>query len=335
MPDIDAMDASRLDLNLLTALDALLRERQVTRAAATLGLSQPAMSHALKRLRELFGDPLLVRSGQGMALTARAAELQPRVREVLARVPPLLEPEPFVPAHCARTFRLVMTDLVGWLLLPTLVGHLAEVAPRATLRVLPPMEDVPAALETGRVDLALGVHSRPPEGLRQQRLFTDTLVCVVRQGHPSVRGGLSLKTYAGLSHVVVAPRGLPGSAVDEELARRGLRRHVALTVPHFLLAPHVVAGSDAVATLSAHLAARLAPLLSLEVHLPPLPLPGQPISQLWHERTHADPAHRWLREQVREACAGLADASAPPAAGASGPAAGGAASPRRVRRRRL
>lgn len=303
MTGIDAMDASRLDLNLLTALDALLRERHVTRAARMLGLSQPAMSHSLRRLRALLGDPLLVRSGQGMVLTARAEALRPRVRDVLERVAPLFEPASFEPARCERTFHLVASDFMGWLLLPALLGRLAREAPRASLRLLPPMEDVPGALDTGRVDLALGVFSRPPEGLRQQRLFTDALVCAVRRGHPQVRARLSLETFLRLSHVVVAPRGLPGSLVDEALAHQGLRRHVALTVPHFLLAPHVVASSDAVTSLSGHLARKLAPQLSLAVFPVPLALPRQSQSLLWHERTQADAAQRWLREVVREVCA--------------------------------
>lgn len=290
-----------LDMNLLVALRALLAERHVTRAAARVGLSQPAMSHALARLRELLGDPLLVRTPSGMQPTPRAeamtAPLQ-RALEDIGRV--LASPAPFVPRLATRKFRIATNDYMELVVLPRLLARLWKEAPNVDVRVVNLTARANDELAEGRLDLALGVVDRSgqvdaPQGIRSQRLVSDGFVCVVREGHPVVKRRLSLDDFVALPHALVAPRGEPGSIVDSALERIGKKRRVAVEVPHFLVAPHVVRETDVVLTLAARVAKSLAPLLGLRQLPPPVELPGFSMSMLWHERQHVDPAHVWLR----------------------------------------
>jgi DNA-binding transcriptional LysR family regulator len=296
-----------LDLNLLVALRALLAERHVTRAAARIGLSQPAMSHALSRLRELFGDPLLVRTPSGMRPTPRAEAMTDpldRVLEELGRV--LASPAPFDPARSTRRFRIATSDYIELVLLPSLLARVWSEAPQVDMRVSNLIDGAQEDLAEGRLDLAVGLigqfgHPEPAQGIRFQRILTEKFVCVVREGHPLVKKRLSLDEFVALPHALVAPRGDAGGVVETALAKLGRRRRVALEVPHFLVAPHIVRETDLVLTLAKRLADRLAPLLGLRQLAPPLELDGFTMSMIWHERQHADPSHAWMRAAIAAA----------------------------------
>lgn len=294
------------DLNLLIALDALLQEVSVSRAAVRVGLSTPAMSHALGRLRAQLGDPLLVRAGQRMVLTPRAADLQVRVHTLASDALAVLAPAPHQDlATLARTFRLHTTDQLMTVIGPGLDRRLRAEAPRVVLHVMPPHRDEPAQLRDGTIDLAVGVYdyapySDLPSDLRIQELFLDHYVCVVREDHPTVASSLTLQQYAELEHVQVAVRGPPGGYVDELLAVHGLKRRIARALPYFLAALELVSATDYVMTLSVTLVKRLENKLPIKIVQPPRSLGLEPyqVAQLWHPRNDRDPSHRWLREAI-------------------------------------
>jgi DNA-binding transcriptional LysR family regulator len=294
-----------LDLNLIVALDALLEERTVTRAAERVGISQSAMSHALARLRSMTRDPLLVRGRGRMMATPRAEALGPPIRRALEELAAALQDSAaFDPATARRTVRIATSDYGELVLLPHVVGCLEREAPGIDLRVVAYGKDAPTLLGSGDVDLLIAPLTPVDEapGIRTRRLFDESFVCVVRKGHPLGRGRLTLARYVAAAHALISPRGKEGSFVDEALTKQGLARRVAVTVPHFLVAPYLVARSDLVLTLAARVATMLSGPLALTVLRPPaeLGLAGFRMSATWHERTHGDPAHRWLRERIVE-----------------------------------
>jgi DNA-binding transcriptional LysR family regulator len=302
------MDIRRLDLNLLRALDVLLSEGHVTRAAARLNLTQPATSAALARLRTAFGDPLLVRSAAGLLPTARAAELAPRVRALMQEIEALgARPRRFDPAAAQQRFVLATTDYMLALLTPWL-GALARQAPGVDLALVALDSDsVTARMERGEVDLAISNLARTPPGLRSRRLLNDRFVVIGRRDHPRLRRTLSLAAFCALEHVLVSPRG--GSftgATDEALAGRGLARRVRLSVQGFLQVPEVVAGSDLIAVYPERLAQHFVQqqVQRLKIVPAPLPIPGFTMASAWHERVHNAPAHQWLRDALFEALSG-------------------------------
>lgn len=285
------------DLGVLATLDALLQEGSVTGAARRVGLSTPAMSHALARIRERLDDPLLVRAGRGMVLTPRAEALKPRVhtwvneaRQALARQ------QPFVAGDLERSFVVHATDYVLAVLGRVVDRILREEAPRVALRFVPNTPEDPAALRGGAADLAVGIYGDLPEEMRSRTLLTDRFVCVVREGHPTVKHRLSLQQFAALSHVQIAPRGKPGGYLDDALRAKGFTRNVARAVPYFVAALQLVADTDYVLTLSERLASKLGPGLRLRMLPPPLPLEPYALSLVWHPRFDGDQAHRFLRE---------------------------------------
>jgi len=295
-----------VDLNLLVLLDALLREESVTRAAERVSMSPPAMSRALGRLREQLGDPLLVRAGRELVPTPRARELAPEVRSLVEAVERVMRPqESPALASLERRFRIRATDHVLAVLGPGVDRAVAEQAPGVALDYSPNLPSDPDDLREGRVDLAIGVYHRAAPELRRTTLFHDRFVCVVRADHPRVKRKPSLERFAAMEHVLVAPRFQPGSVVDHALAERGLERRVARVVPYFLAALHLVAGSDYVLTVSERLARAEAERFGLRVVGSPLPLERYPIHALWHPRLDADGAHRWLRQVLVDAAAGL------------------------------
>lgn len=295
-----------LDLNLLVALRALLAERHVTRAASRVGLTQPAMSHALSRLRQLLGDPLLVRAASGMQATPRAEAMRvplDRALEELERV--IARPAAFDPKTAKGQFTLATSDYVELTLLPRLVTRLRTEAPGIDVRVLHLVDRATTPLSEGRFDLAFGLAEvllgpAAPNGIRAQKLFDEKFVCVVRKGHPVVKRRLTLEDFVALPHALVSLSGDPSGVVDVALAKIGKTRRVAVTVPHFLVAPHVVQDSDLVLTLAERVLRAFSPMLGLVQFPPPLPIPGFSMSMAWHERMQADPAHVWLRKLVKE-----------------------------------
>ncbi|MCB9591999.1 MAG: LysR family transcriptional regulator [Sandaracinaceae bacterium] len=293
------------DLNLLVALDALLRERHVTRAARAVGLSQSAMSHALRRLRAVFGDPLLVRGATGMVATPRAEALEAPLRELLEGAEALLARSPaFDPSTAAQVFTLASEDFVSALLVPDLLGRLRAEAPRCDLDVAPYAKAVMLdRLERSELDLAVGVYRELPASIRVQTLFEEDYACVVREGHPRVKRRLTFRQYVDLPHALIGVGERGAAPVDTALAALGERRRVLLRVGHFLAAPLIVAQSDLILTLPRRLANRLARMAPLVLHEPPVEIPGFRVSQLWHERRQRDPAHVFLRRTVAEVAA--------------------------------
>ena len=291
------MRLSGIDLNLLTTLDALLAEQNVTRAAKRLGISQPAVSHSLKRLRDLLDDELLVRGKVGMIATPRALELRAPLRIALDAAEVVLRAAPgFDPATADRTFVMLMADQESFLLLPLLAERLAREAPGIRIDVRPPPNDVIG----NDIELAVGVWSDVPANVMQQPLWRESFVCVLRKGSAAARGTLDRKRYLAASHVVVAPRGTPGSVVDDLLAKGGERRSVTLRVAHFLVAPHVVATTDLLWTAPEGIARVFVDYLPLVIREAPLPVNGFTVSMRWHVRVDGDPGLAWLRGVLRE-----------------------------------
>jgi DNA-binding transcriptional LysR family regulator len=276
-----------------------LTHQNVTRAAKAVGLGQSSMSHALSRLRAHFEDPLLVRVGRKLVLTDRGKSLMEPVEEALAHLELVFErKETFEPKTSRRRFRIAATDNVELYVLPDLSTALREAAPGIDLRVFALPADWPTALERGDIDLKLGRKSTLPEALESQDILRERFACVVRAGH-SVRGRPSVEEYAALDHLLVAPTALPGTEptglVDAHLAKRGLRRRVAMTVPHFLVAPFIIARSDLALTGPARLLSRFADQLGLRYVELPIELGGYVLTQVWAARASNDEAHRFVR----------------------------------------
>lgn len=288
----------RLDLNLLITLDVLLAERNVTRAAERLNLSQPSVSVQLAKLRDTLGDPLLLPGPRGMRPTARAEALREPLREALEALQRAVSPQDrFDPARATNTWRVAAFDYAeSTVVLPVLHG-LRTMAPGTRLAV---MQAVPSLLarqaEQGEIDLAFHTTEGAPPGLHRRPLFTERYVLAGRAGHPGLRRKPTPAQFCMLEHVIVSPDG--GGFLgptDEALAARGLSRRVVLSVPHFLFVLSVLASTDLVAMLPSRLVRDAAGIKVVEA---PIEIPGYEMSMLWHERVHRDPAHRWLRDTI-------------------------------------
>jgi DNA-binding transcriptional LysR family regulator len=308
-----------VDLNLMVAFDALARERSVTQAARRVGITQSAMSHALRRLRDLLGDELLVRGRSGMVLTPRAESLAVPVRSGLVTLGRALsEPARFEPASARRAFCLASPDLFDVLVVPPLLERIRAEAPGIDIRVIPIDErQLGSQLETGEVDVAIipridRAEDEQAEGdaprLLRKKLLHDRFACVIRADHPVLGGKrgrrapapLSLESYAALSHVLVSPSGEGPGLVDRALEKHGLKRRVALKIPHFYAGLAIVAKSDLILTAPAALARLIPGDLPVVALRPPLRLPGHSINLTWHERFSKDEGHSWLRRLVTE-----------------------------------
>lgn len=300
------MELRQLDLNLLVVLDALLSEHSVTRAAQRLRLSQPAVSGHLKTLRQVFGDPLLVSVGRGMAPSARALELAAPLKAALGELQSVVSAKvAFDPATAERTYRIAATDAVHAAVSVPLVARLHVAAPGVRIAlVMPPPPEVEHQLEAGEVDVALVNALRAPASAKTRELFRDEFVTVVRTEHPLLQlpANAMLDAFCRAEHLLVSPRG--GSfdgPVDAALAALGRKRRVRVSVASFLLVAQLLAESDLVTTLPMGLARRMGPGLAT---LPtPIALHGFSIVLAWHPRTHQDPGLQWLRTQILEQAA--------------------------------
>lgn len=309
---IDHANLARLDLNLLVALDALLTERGVTRAAARVGLGQSAMSHNLARLRTLFGDELLTRGPEGMRPTPRALALAEPVRAALARIQALLSrDEEFSPGTAERTFRIGLPDSAEVLLAPALLAHLAAAAPGIHLR----LHNIDSSrllddLDADRLDLAIGLGEFAAGRAHHKRrlLLTETYLCMFNAHRTGVAAPISLEDYTRLPHVLTSLREGERGVVDDALAKLGLQRQVVLTTPRFLAVPFLVARAPVVATMMGRLARFFAEELGLSLSPPPVVLQDVAVSLLWHASYDHDPAHAWLRQQIMRLAQDVAEA---------------------------
>jgi DNA-binding transcriptional LysR family regulator len=290
-----------LDLNLLLVFEALLKDRNVTTAGARLHLSQPTMSHALKRLRAMCGDPLFVRTMQGMQPTAYALQLAAPIGQALDTVRSSLAGGwRFDPLTSTRTFNLVMTDIGQTVFLPRLLAHLGRAAPGVNLVVSQILRDqYRDALQSGAVDLALGRMPSLMTGFYQQRLFEYPYICLMRADHPRIGDELTFEQYIEEAHVQVALPGVMESVIDRALAQRDARRRIALNIPHYVAVRAILAETDLVATVPSLLAETSGPE-DLKALPPPLPLPRVVVRQFWHERFHDDAGNRWLRGVIAD-----------------------------------
>ena len=289
--------------SLLMVFDALMTERSVTRAAARLHLSQPALSHALARLREALGDELFVRVARGVVPTPRALELAPLAKEALSRLELLFAPpQRFAPATARAQLTMASTEFFEHLVLPRLLPRLRRDAPGLTLRSRSAQGRLPKdEMERGECDLAIaGFFGELPEGFYQQTLFEDDFVCVVRKDHPQVGRTLSLKTYLALDHLLISMQGDLTGVVDVALAKRRCRRRVVAGIGNFLTPGWIVAESELILTAPRRLARLYQRHLQLQLLELPLDVPSIQVVQVWHERTHAAPLHRWFRRQLQQ-----------------------------------
>lgn len=299
---IDAVNLSRVDLNLLVHLDALLAERSVTRAAARVGLGQSAMSHNLARLRDLFSDELLTRGPEGLRPTPRALALVEPVRIALAQIQVLVSrDEAFDPRTAERTFSVGLPDSMEILIVPSLLAYLREVAPGIHLR----LHNINSSkllddLDADRLDLAVGygVFAQGQAHHKRRLLFTETYLCMFNAERTGITASISLDDYLRLPHVLTSLRPGERGVVDDALEKLGLRRTVVLTTPRFLAVPSLVARAPVVVTMHARLARFFAAELGLSLSLPPVELPDMAVSLLWHASYDHDPAHAWLRQMM-------------------------------------
>jgi DNA-binding transcriptional LysR family regulator len=289
----------RLDLNLLVTLEALLSERSVTRAAARLNLSQPSVSIQLAKLREIYRDPLLLPNPRGMLPTARALGLLAPLRQTLADVGRLVAPEqPFDPRQAEVTWQLAAADAAEYAILLPMLPRLRLAAPKSRLAI---REAAPKRmsrdLADGVIDLGFLSREEAPAELRHRPLFHENYLLVGRRDHPLLQRPPSLEQFCQLEFVMVSQDGGGfRTQIDTLLAAQGLTRRVVMSVPHFLFIPALLAKSDMVAMLPSRMLGEL--LGELRTCAAPLEMPGYDMVMVWHERSHLDPAHSWLREQV-------------------------------------
>ncbi len=300
---IDHSNLARLDLNLLVAFDALMTERGVTRAAERIGLRQSAMSHALSRLRDMFGDELLTRVPTGMQPTPRALALAEPVREALARIQALASRQAeFFPATAERVFRIGLPDSVEVLLVPALLAHLRLAAPGVRLRLqnVGDPRQLLDDLDADRIEIAVGIGDFSEGGTHHKRrnFMTGHYLCMFNAALVGIEPPVSLEDYVRLPHVLTSLRQAERGVVDDALAKLGLKRAIALTTPRFLAVPYLVHGAPVLTTMHAQLARLFAATLGLSLSPPPLDLPEIRLSLLWHASYDHDPAHRWLRETL-------------------------------------
>lgn len=294
------MNVTSLDLNLLRVFDAVLRDRSVTLAARHLGLTQPAVSNALARLRAQFEDTLFVRTPGGMDATPFARELAEPVRQALALLESALAHGPgFDPATATRAFRFYMSDLGQIEFLPPLVERAQRQAPGVRLEAVAlEVEDIGDALAAGALDLAVGFLPGLGPPVRRQPLFRDPYVCLMRADHPVGRS-LTRKKFLAASHALVSYKG-GHRVIEEALERAGLARRIALRVPHFTVVPMVLERSDLILTLPSKVARVYQQRGNFKSLPPPVPIPPADVAAHWHERFERDPGSRWLREMVME-----------------------------------
>jgi len=297
MPELVDVDH---DLNLLVSLHALLDERHVSRAAVRLGVSQPAMSRALSRLRAMFEDPLLVRGRSGMEPTARALELAPQLETLLRDVRELVRPVHFDPAAATGRVCIAAPDIVAYMIVPGLIRLFAQVAPGLDLEIKKWSPEWRSQLDEGSIDLTVGVPAGDEPNLRSRPLVDTRWVCALRSGHPALAQPWTAENFARLDHLVVSLTGRGGGPIDAALEEMGLSRRIGLRVPYPLLSPLLVAETELVLTTPQWLATKLAAYVAIEVRQPPLRLPPIRAPMVWHERSHRDPRHRWFRQMLAQ-----------------------------------
>jgi DNA-binding transcriptional LysR family regulator len=290
-----------LDLHHLMVLNLLLQEFSVIKVAAKVNQSQPAISRMLRRLRDVLGDELLVRSGSKLVPTEWALAIRTPLREIMAHVSRIEIDTHFDPETTEREFKIACADCIETSLLPSIIAKLISVGPRirVKLRLIDPAYDVPRALEEGELDLAIDNSPHPPDQLMISTLYSDEVVCMMRVDHPLANSErISLAAYLSVQHLAPHPSSRQLGPIDGELARIGYKRNIAATVPEFNMAPYVLTRTDLIFTTGRMFAEHYARILPLRIVPAPPELPRMKFYQLWHERSHISVSHVWLRQQV-------------------------------------
>jgi DNA-binding transcriptional LysR family regulator len=311
---IHEVNVDRFDLNLLIYLDVLLRERSVTKAAQALGITQPAMSNGLKRLRELFGDPVLVRTSDGMSATERALQLQPLVRNILAEVDSAVQPTgEFESKISARVYRIMVSDYAEATLVPAMVKRLRSEAPGVILDFLTPSDVTYKDVEQGKVDMAINRFDELPQSFHQKTLWRDDFACLVNPKNP-VLDNFCLEGYLSANHIWVSKTGMGVGTgvnptrdkavqlgwVDEALERAGHKRKISVFTRHYQMPALLAANNDLIATLPTRIARMQARSGELTMVEPPYEIPAFELKMAWSPLLHHNPPHQWMRALIAE-----------------------------------
>jgi DNA-binding transcriptional LysR family regulator len=297
----------RYDLNLLRVFLALMEERSVTRAADRLGITQPALSNSLNRLRDILHDPLFIRERYGMQPTPKAEELAPIIMEAIGQLDGLVfGQQVFDPKQANMLVTIAPNSYVEYVLIPAVVARLQALAPGIKLRIMPYGNDLAeTGVISGTTSLVMGRFVDPPDNLVVQHLMDDSLACVVRADHPDIGDTITKAQYETMKHVNVMPPGKMRAGLFQALDRHGLKREVAVSVTHFLSVPEVIATTDYCTTLPSQICLRLQGDSRLKILPMPVDLGTFPIDMAWHVRYRHDPAHRWLRSMIEEVARSL------------------------------
>lgn len=300
MSNIHHINLAGIDLNLLVVFDALMTEQNVTRAGERVGLSQPATSNALARLRSLINDDLFIRTAAGLRPTPTAIALHQQLHSALHQIQvALLQESTFDPATSNQVFAIGMSDYVEFALLPGLLQKLQTLAPQVGVQIRSgDRQKLLALLDSGEIDLACGVFPEKIAWHREQLLLQESYVCVCRKDHPVIGSSLSLEEYLSVSHLLVSVKEDRIGRVDALLAEQNLKRHIALSTPHFLTAPFILAQTDLVATLAQRVALTFANNQNLKRLTLPFSISGFSVFMRWHQSTETSPACQWLRSIV-------------------------------------
>ncbi len=301
------MNLTSLDLNLLLVFDAIMQERHVTRAGDKIGMSQPAMSNALNRLRYHLNDELFVRSSEGMLPTPRALELSTPIRSALDDIETALDPVEFDPAKSTKTFAIGTNDYCVSILIPKLAAAMQRQAPNINIRLISSAGRTFEMLDEQRIDFGISAISEIPERYGSEPCIEDTYVLLMRNNHPLSKGKMTDKRFVDARHMVISPRGETHGFVDDDLIKIGLKRTIAMTVNHFSSAPGILANSDLILTAPKRIADTFAPLYNLVTR--PAPFLGNEnfssVKLIWHKKLANHPAHNWFRKYLQNVARSL------------------------------
>lgn len=294
------------DLNLLLAFDALMKEDSVSKAAARLFITQSAMSHALNRLRDLLDDPILVRTSEGMKPTSQAKAMKPQVREVLKAIRHIVGGEKhFQPSTSKHQFVIEAADYIEYMILPPLMEKIYHDAPGIDAQIKKPEPNFPEkAMDDSDTDILLGFNKdvAAPSRFNKEILFEDERVCLLRKDHSLAKEKMTIAQFAKMDHLRISPTGNKSGAIDEVLLSKGLERHIALVVPHFLYASHILSTTDMIMSPPLRIAKQLIRFSPLKIRPLPLKMPPYQICMAWSPIRDKDPAHVWLRSQIQNIC---------------------------------
>lgn len=288
-----------LDLNLLVALNALLEEKSVTRAAARINLSQPATSRALSRLRDMFQDPLLVKGARGMVLTARANDLYQPLQHILSDITSIVSPPSIDPATMQGEVVIATRDYESAVILPKIINRITAESPNLTLRIVPLIGDDLSSLENPNVDFILTATDSKAATLHRYIVYKESFICLASKDNSIIQKEMNLETYVAAKHCLITISGFGLGVVDTLLAQKNLKRNIFVRIPHFLAVGHIIADSDLIVTLPRRLGELLSQQHRIVLINPPLKIPQFPIYLYWHARNQNNPIHQWIRKMIQ------------------------------------